>query len=359
MKSSWRVQAAIPRGDPLSRRHRSRPHAPGNLVAARRRSLCLAKIGMRTTDDRSLGGLGLLRAGADDAHRRHSAGSVSRSLRIASIARHLKRAANSRPTSWRRLARLALGPAPGRTVEGRDRRRPERRQEQPGERPGRLSRAAWCRRSPAPRDVVTAVIAMDGWPVELTDTAGMRAPSSPLERQGIARAEASGAKCGPAISGSSMARPCRCYPDNRRKWSVVINKIDLPAAWDSRSRRAWPASRRRHAWLGGAVRDDLAVSRAGAVGAWRSGAVLGEAGGVDSRERACARSKRQATTPCSTRRSSARGGLERRGFARRPRSFWSVSVASTARSAASDESNRPIHAARSCTSQSGSTRSNP
>ena len=34
------------------------------------------------------------------------------------------------------------------------------------------------------RDVVTALIAVDGWPVELADTAGWRTDADPLERKG-------------------------------------------------------------------------------------------------------------------------------------------------------------------------------
>jgi tRNA modification GTPase len=40
------------------------------------------------------------------------------------------------------------------------------------------------------RDVVTAATALDGWPVELADTAGLSAGVDPLDRAGIARAAA-------------------------------------------------------------------------------------------------------------------------------------------------------------------------
>jgi len=39
------------------------------------------------------------------------------------------------------------------------------------------------------RDVLTAGIAIDGWPVELADTAGLRAGADALEAEGVARAE--------------------------------------------------------------------------------------------------------------------------------------------------------------------------
>jgi tRNA modification GTPase len=105
--------------------------------------------------------------------------------------------------------------------------------------------AGYCRSvvSPVPgttRDVVTTRIAIDGWPVGLTDTAGMRATSSPLEQQGIARAEAAAEEADLRfwlVDGSATP----VFPDDRSKWSVIINKIDLPAAWDWRL--AEPAQR--------------------------------------------------------------------------------------------------------------------
>jgi tRNA modification GTPase len=39
------------------------------------------------------------------------------------------------------------------------------------------------------RDVLTATTAMDGWPVELVDTAGLRTSSEPIEAEGVARAQ--------------------------------------------------------------------------------------------------------------------------------------------------------------------------
>jgi tRNA modification GTPase len=40
------------------------------------------------------------------------------------------------------------------------------------------------------RDLVSAVTALDGWPIELTDTAGLRKSDQALEQEGIARAKA-------------------------------------------------------------------------------------------------------------------------------------------------------------------------
>ena len=81
------------------------------------------------------------------------------------------------------------------------------------------------------RDVVTAAIAIDGWPVELTDTAGIRSTSSALEQQGIARAHAAARAadlCFWLVDGS--AEPV--FPTDGDEWNILINKTDLPAAWD-------------------------------------------------------------------------------------------------------------------------------
>lgn len=81
------------------------------------------------------------------------------------------------------------------------------------------------------RDVVTTPIAIDGWPIELTDTAGIRPTTNDLERQGVERAHA-------AVRDADLrfwlldgaAEPI--FPDDASGWHFVINKIDLPAAWD-------------------------------------------------------------------------------------------------------------------------------
>jgi tRNA modification GTPase len=88
--------------------------------------------------------------------------------------------------------------------------------------------------SPAPgttRDVVSATVAVDGWPVELLDTAGWREGAQALERQGIdlARASAAGADlCLWVLDASAPPR----WPDAPLPAvQYVINKTDLPAAW--------------------------------------------------------------------------------------------------------------------------------
>ena len=85
------------------------------------------------------------------------------------------------------------------------------------------------------RDVVTTVIAVDGWPVELSDTAGLREGGEALEEEGIRRARdvaASADLCLWLLDASDAP----AWPDPAMdKCLIVINKIDLPSAWHWRS----------------------------------------------------------------------------------------------------------------------------
>src|SRR5262249_5047961 len=52
-----------------------------------------------------------------------------------------------------------------------------------------------CIVSPGPgttRDLVTAIVVLEGWPIELVDTAGMRIPTEPIEKRGVELAERAG-----------------------------------------------------------------------------------------------------------------------------------------------------------------------
>jgi tRNA modification GTPase len=90
---------------------------------------------------------------------------------------------------------------------------------------------------PAPgttRDVVTAAAAVDGWPIELADTAGIRAAGAHLERAGIQLAQ----------QQATAADLLILLFDRSQQWTAddeelatqwpqalrVLNKCDLPAA---------------------------------------------------------------------------------------------------------------------------------
>jgi tRNA modification GTPase len=83
------------------------------------------------------------------------------------------------------------------------------------------------------RDVVTTAIALDGWPIELADTAGLRADGDILEHAGMGHARAaieSADLClwlldgaGPPVPPPTVSRP---------DLLLVINKTDLTPAWD-------------------------------------------------------------------------------------------------------------------------------
>ncbi|MFL5243555.1 MAG: GTPase [Gemmataceae bacterium] len=82
------------------------------------------------------------------------------------------------------------------------------------------------------RDLVTTRLALDGWPVELSDTAGVRHTKEELEGQGVALALSAAAEadlCLWLLDGS--AEPI--WPDSRpANLHLAINKVDLPPAWN-------------------------------------------------------------------------------------------------------------------------------
>jgi tRNA modification GTPase len=82
------------------------------------------------------------------------------------------------------------------------------------------------------RDVVTTRIAIDGWPVELSDTAGLRTEVEAIEEQGVgmARAAASAADLCLWVVDASVPP---VWPDTAVSSSrIIVNKIDLPPVWD-------------------------------------------------------------------------------------------------------------------------------
>jgi tRNA modification GTPase len=82
------------------------------------------------------------------------------------------------------------------------------------------------------RDVVTTRTAFDGWPVELADTAGVRDDTEPTEAAGIDLA-LDAARAADLCLWVVDASTSPVWPDPRLgNLQLVVNKIDLPAAWD-------------------------------------------------------------------------------------------------------------------------------
>jgi tRNA modification GTPase len=85
------------------------------------------------------------------------------------------------------------------------------------------------------RDVLSASTAIDGWPVEILDTAGLRASSEPLEAEGVARAEAQIASADLMLFVADVSEPWaeavyeKARRECRRAPIVVHNKCDLVA----------------------------------------------------------------------------------------------------------------------------------
>jgi len=88
------------------------------------------------------------------------------------------------------------------------------------------------------RDVVTGVTALDGWPVELADTAGLRATNAELEAAGIDLARAKLAAADLQVVLIDVGEPpqsggldlCIEWPDA----IIVAHKADLPDQWGSK-----------------------------------------------------------------------------------------------------------------------------
>lgn len=83
------------------------------------------------------------------------------------------------------------------------------------------------------RDVVSATTAVDGWPIELSDTAGLREGGQPLERAGIelARRQVASAELVLLVFDSSQPWS-QVDQEQIEEWPdavVVYNKCDLPA----------------------------------------------------------------------------------------------------------------------------------
>jgi tRNA modification GTPase len=82
------------------------------------------------------------------------------------------------------------------------------------------------------RDVVTTRLALDGWLVELADTAGQRSEAEALEEQGIRRAWATAAAADLCLWLLDASTPPLWPSQPLAAVQYVVNKSDLPPAWD-------------------------------------------------------------------------------------------------------------------------------
>lgn len=82
------------------------------------------------------------------------------------------------------------------------------------------------------RDLVATTIAVDGWPVELIDTAGIRAAATALEEQGIHRARAAIDRADLCLWLLDGAAPPVLPTFDSPRLRFALTKADLPRAWD-------------------------------------------------------------------------------------------------------------------------------
>jgi len=86
------------------------------------------------------------------------------------------------------------------------------------------------------RDVVTVRTAFDGWPVEVADTAGLRAAEDPTEAAGVALARLRQVDSDLTVLVLDRSEPLtaldRTLLFTLRGRLIVANKTDLPSAWE-------------------------------------------------------------------------------------------------------------------------------
>lgn len=97
------------------------------------------------------------------------------------------------------------------------------------------------------RDVVTGQTAFEGWPVELSDTAGLREGADELESEGVARARRRAEEADLIVLVFDRSRPVQAEEHELvERWPQalrVANKCDLPDAWHAaRMERVIPVS---------------------------------------------------------------------------------------------------------------------
>lgn len=113
------------------------------------------------------------------------------------------------------------------------------------------------------RDVVSATTAIDGWPIELSDTAGLRESADALEAAGIERARATLASADLPLILLDMSQPAsqsdRALVAAHPTALIVAQKCDLPAyqgteEWSPHESEGWlPVSAKTGAGVEGLV----------------------------------------------------------------------------------------------------------
>lgn len=98
------------------------------------------------------------------------------------------------------------------------------------------------------RDVVTVTVALDGWPIELSDTAGLRESVEPLEAEGIELTKRQILAADTCLWVYDVTDPASVLDIGRYRFvgdgTLVANKIDHPAGWqlDGRDPYEFPVS---------------------------------------------------------------------------------------------------------------------
>jgi tRNA modification GTPase len=82
------------------------------------------------------------------------------------------------------------------------------------------------------RDVVTVTLAIDGWPVQFADTAGVRAAGESLEAAGIRLAREAATKADLCLWILDASTEPIWPEGGGAAVRLVVNKVDLPAAWN-------------------------------------------------------------------------------------------------------------------------------
>lgn len=91
-----------------------------------------------------------------------------------------------------------------------------------------------CVVTPVPgttRDVVAVRLVIDGWPVELLDTAGLRGTDEQLEAAGVERAHQALHKADLCLWVVETTAEPTPPPTDLKDPLLVVNKADLPAVW--------------------------------------------------------------------------------------------------------------------------------